>query len=160
MDNTMQTILDATPGDQSPRRRKLLPWWIKTFIWLFMILGGMAVLILPYGFTSKPIQLALYGIEAYFIFSATGLTLLAIFFLKGLAAYALWTEKDAGVSLGLIDGTLGLLICLFLMIGYPFVEHIAGVKSGFRFEIILLIPYLIKLVTIREAWEKCKKETL
>lgn len=160
MENTTQTILDIIPSEQATRRRKLLPWWIKTFIWIFMILGGMAVLLLPYGFTGKPIHLALYGIEAYFVFSATGLTLLAIFLLKGLAAYALWTEKDAGIILGIIDGSLGILICLFLMIGYPFIDHIAGVKVGFRFEIIPLIPYLVKMINIKAAWEKSAKRAL
>ena len=154
MENTTQTILDLIPGEQAPRRRKLLPWWIKTFIWIFMVLGGIAVLIIPYGFTGKPIQLAIYGIETYVVFSATGFVLLAVFLLKGLSAYALWTEKDAAIILAILDGSLGLLICLFLMIGYPFIDHIAGVKGGFRFEIILLIPYLLKLITIKSAWDK------
>lgn len=160
MDNNTESLLDVIPGEQAPRRRKLLPWWIKAFVWIFMILGGMTVFLIPYGFTGMRIQLALYGIEVNQLFTPLGFVLLAIFLFKGITALALWTEKDAAVILGILDAVLGISLCFFLLFVYPFMDSIKGLKGGFRFELFFLIPYVYKLVTIKDAWDKSAKRTL
>ena len=63
-------------------RRKLLPWWIKTFCWIFMLLGvcGLASLI-GNAFTDN-VSLSLYGFSSNTAYSGVGIFIIAIMALQ------------------------------------------------------------------------------
>jgi hypothetical protein len=131
------------------RMRKLLPVWIKIFIWCFMVLGVFAVPIFFMGIFGFSCSIALYGFETTDPTSIVGISLLLLFILKGVVSYALWFEKKWAIDLALFDAYLGIAICMVSMI-FPLGRDIS--KNGFRLEIIILIPYLIKLYRIRKLW--------
>lgn len=138
--------IQTAPG----ARRKLLPWWIKIFIWIFIIFGVFSPIGLVFGIFGFQFNQALYGLETNDPFSATGLVILTIFTLKGIVAYGLWFEKRWAVQLGIGDAILGFSICSFVML-YPVLTG-TGANINFRLEIILLIPYLVFLVKSKGVW--------
>lgn len=154
MDQFDSPILDSElSGTPVIARRKLLPVWIKIFIWIFMITGGLAVLGLPFGMLGLNFNIALYGIETVQPLTPAGLMLIAIYLIKGIVAYALWTEKDWAVTAAQVDATIGIIICAFIMVIYPMMAD-SGSSFNFRLEIIVLVLYLMKMNQIKEAWEK------
>ena len=132
------------------RRRKLLPWWIKFFVWVFMIMGVIAPFGLIFALFGMHFQIALYGIETYNPLSVAGLGLTFVYVLKAIAAFGLWTEKDWAITIAQADAILGLVLCAFSMLILPLLSdhHF----TLFRLEIIILIPYLIKLIRIKQEW--------
>ena len=146
MENTPENLLDEYAGDQMQqvRRRKLLPVWIKIFVWIFMILGGFAIPILIMGLLGTEVNLALYGLETKEVISAEGLLLLFLFLYKGIVAALLWFERGPAVVLGILDAVLGILICMWVMFAAP--------KLAFRLELVVLIPYLIVMIRISKKW--------
>jgi hypothetical protein len=136
------------------RRRKLFPWWIKVFIWIFLIFGALTPLVLILGITGLPVLQSLYGIETYKPISVIGFTLTSLFILKGITAYDLWTEKDWAISLAQIDAFIGIVICVCVMFIYPFVStQQQGFTLNIRLELAILIPFLIKLGKIKNDWK-------
>lgn len=134
------------------RRRELLPWWIKVFIWIFLIIGALVPLAFTLGILGYKFQLALYGFDTNEPLSLTGLFLSAIFTLKGVAAFGLWFEKKWAINIGLIDSSLGILICLFLMFIYPLIDSSKTFFFPIKIEIFFLLPYFRKLYKIRTEW--------
>jgi hypothetical protein len=134
------------------RRRQLLPWWIKIFIWIFFIIGLSVPLAFVFGIIGHEFQLALYGFFTNEPLSLTGLFLIAVFALKGLAAFGLWFEKKWAINVGLIDALLGLIICLFLMFIYPLIDSSKTFIFPIKIEIFFLFPYLRMLLKIRKDW--------
>lgn len=132
-------------------RRKLLPWWIKTFCWIFMILGVCAISALIGNLFTSNIQLSLYGFSSNYAYSGTGLFIIAIAVFKGFAAYSLWFEKLNAISIGKIDAICGIVICLASMFIHPFTSNDG--HFPIRLEILLLIPYYIKLNKIEYEWD-------
>jgi hypothetical protein len=63
-------------------RRKLLPWWIKTFCWIFMLLGICAVGSLIGNLFMSNIDLSIYGFSSNNAYTGTGLSLLQLQHLK------------------------------------------------------------------------------
>lgn len=132
------------------RRRKLLPWWIKFFCWVFMLFGFLAFVCLILGFTNLKPSLALYGFESNEPFSINGLLVIIIGLFKGVTAFALWFEKDFAIQFGKIDAIVGIIACVFAMLVLPFFQE--GFNVTIRLELILLIPFLIKLNKIQKPW--------
>lgn len=132
-------------------RRKLLPWWIKTFCWIFMILGvcGLASLI-GNAFTDN-VSLSLYGFSSNTAYSGVGIFIIAIMALKGFAAYSLWFEKPNAIIIAKIDAIVGIVICIASMFIIPFTSGDGHIP--FRLEILLLIPYYIKINKIEYEWD-------
>ncbi|NRA92464.1 MAG: hypothetical protein HRU26_07215 [Psychroserpens sp.] len=137
------------------KRRKLLPWWIKVFCWIFMLFGVMAVISLILGFTEIKPALALYGFETNEPFSLIGLLVIALGIFKGMTAFALWFEHDLGITFGRIDAIIGIVICTASMFIIPFIGE--GVNVTIRLELVLLIPFLMKLNKIRPEWESAEQ---
>ena len=133
------------------KRRALLPWWIKVFCWLFMIFGFFAIISLLLGFFGNSVQLSLYGFETNDPLTSIGLLIISLGIFKGFTAYNLWFEKDIAIKLGKIDAIIGIVICSFLMLALPFIDD--AFDFDFRLELVLLIPYLIKLNKIQEKWD-------
>jgi hypothetical protein len=155
-----QEILDADfHGQVNTRRRNLLPWWIKTFIWIFLLFSVMVPVSIILGLLGTDFDLSLYGLATNKPFSWVGLSIIGLFALKGITAYALWTEKDWAIDVGLTDAIIGIVTCAFVMFVYPSLTEYADSKLNWRLEIILLIPYLLKLNKIKPLWCKNKAAT-
>ena len=132
-------------------RRKLLPWWIKTFCWIFMLLGvcGLASLI-GNAFTDN-VSLSLYGFSSNTAYSGVGIFIIATMTLKGFAAYLLWFEKPNAIIIAKIDAVVGIVICIASMFILPFTSGDGHIPI--RLEILLLIPYYIKINKIEYEWD-------
>jgi len=146
-------LLQEEVDSKYKRRRQLLPWWIKVFVWIFLVFGailpvGIVAAVLGYNF-----QIALYGLETNEPLSLIGILLIILFLLKSIVAFGLWTEKKWAVNLGIIDAISGIVICIFIMLIYPFIDNTPGFSVNVRLELILIIPYLIKLNKINTDWQ-------
>jgi hypothetical protein len=132
------------------RRRALLPWWIKAFCWLFMLMGGVAIICLLAGALGYPASLSFYGFATKAPLSPIGLLLIAVMLFKGCSAYLLWFEKDNAIVVARVDAIIGVVLCIISMIVLPFFQD--GFKLTFRLELVLLIFYWYKLNRIADAW--------
>lgn len=131
-------------------RRKLLPWWIKTFCWIFMIMAVCGLGTIVASAFSTNVNLSLYGFETNTAYSLTGIFIILVISLKGFAGYLLWFEKSNAISIAKIDAIVGVVICLISMFALPFTEN--G-HFSLRLEILLLIPYYIKISKIEYQWD-------
>jgi hypothetical protein len=136
----------------SKRRRDLLPVWIKIFIWIFLLIGITVPIALFYGLNGFNFHISLYGMDSFQPFSKLGLFLLFLFLIKALASYGLWTEKRWAVKLAIADAFLGIATCTFVML-YSVINPQPNFIFSFRLELALLIPYLLRLIKIKEDWE-------
>lgn len=141
----------ASNNPTSIRRRSLLPLWMKIFIWIFIIIGSISVPAFVMGALGYHYESALYGYETEAPLSAIGIILLLLFLYKGVVAYSLWLERIWAVYLGIIDAIIGILICILAMVNIS-IFHGQSQSTGFRLEIIFLLPYLIKLIGIKGQW--------
>ena len=132
-------------------RRQLLPWWIKVFCWLFIILGVFAFVGLILGLLGSKIDLSIYGFETDEPLSLIGILIIVVLLFKLFTALSLWFEKSYAITLGKIDAISGIVLCLIHMV-YP--DFINNFHVAFRFELLLLIPYLLKLNKIQNNWTK------
>ena len=145
-------ITTSLPELNALPRKKLLPVWIKVFMWLFLVVGAIAILSLIPALFGYEFQAAIYGIETNDPLSLTGLVLISIFIFKGVTAFFMLKEKDQAIKLALADAAVGIVICVAVMI-YPFISPDAGVTFSLRLELVTLIPYLIVMKKIKPAWE-------
>jgi len=143
-------ILDSFE-EKKINRRRLLPWWMKIFCWLFMFFGIAAIACLALGLLGYNISLAFYGFETNRPFSIVGLIIIIVAIFKGITAFSLWFEADYAITLGLNDAILGILLCIFSMFIMP---SISDVNFRFRGELLLLIPYLLRLNKIKNEWNQ------
>lgn len=151
------TILDSNlikQENSSPRRRSLLPWWIKTFAWIFLVMALIVPVSIIYGLLGQPFQMALYGFSTNNPLSTDGLFLAVLFILKGITALGLWTEKDWAINIAMVDAILGIIMSGFMTIVYPFMNIDTGYQLNIRLELLLLIPFLYKLIKIKPEWNK------
>ena len=152
MIENQEPIIDNFGQPEVTRRRKLLPWWIKMFCWIFMVFGAIVPVGLVFGILGFNFQTSLYGLETTEPLSYIGLLLIVLFLLKGAAAFGLWTEKDWAIQVGKADAIIGIIVCLYSTFGQPFLHGNAYWSFHFQFEIILLLPYYYKLEKIKEGW--------
>jgi hypothetical protein len=154
MEKNMNELLDDNLINKPfTRRREILPTWIKVFCWIFMIMGIFAPIGLLLGIFGINFQFAFYGMETNEPISIIGIILITLFLLKGISAFGLWTEKDWAIKVGLIDAIIGILVCIYIMLIYPFIDDKPGFTLSLRLELILLIPYFLKLNKIKNDWE-------
>ena len=131
------------------KRRKLIPIWIKVFIWIFMLLGAFVpVNILTFGLSAG--SWSLYGLEAEGALSIRGMMVCLLFLFKGITALGLWNENDWAIQFGIIDAILGIIICAAVTIS-PIFNH--QLVFSFRLELIPLVFYLMWLLKTKVAWE-------
>lgn len=146
-------ILDEQQfGSLASRRLDLLPLWIKVFIWIFLIFGTIVPVILVLGIIGINFNLSLYGLETTQPLSLIGLLITILFALKGIVAFGLWMEKEWAIKMAIIDGVVGIIVCIFMMAILPFIFADNGVDITFRLEILFLIPYLLKMREINSKW--------
>jgi len=149
-----EEILDDELLPEGLRRRKLLPTWIKIFLWIFMVFGIVAPIGLVLGFLGVDFNIALYGLETTKALSAVGLTIITLLAVKGAVSFGLWTEKDWAVKLAIADAVVGIVLCVLVMLVPLFLADNAG--FNFRLELIVLILYLFKMQKIKTDWENTK----
>lgn len=154
-----ESIFGADFAVPVSRRKNLLPWWIKVFAWIFLVMSLFVPVVTIFPLVGANAELALYGLNTNGPASLTGLLLIALFLLKGITAFGLLTEQKWAVILGIIDAITGICICTFVMIVYPFMDETPGFTLSLRLELALLIPYLIKLNRIRLQWSLSTKGT-
>jgi hypothetical protein len=133
------------------RRRKLLPWWVIGFSWLFMLIGVAAIISLPFAAFGISFNLSLYGIETTEPLSLTGMLVTALFILKAFTAYSLWFEKDWAIKVGYLDAFIGILICVFVMWVIPF--FMEDLETQFKIEIFFLLGFIFILKKKQSQWE-------
>jgi len=121
-------------------------------MWIFLILGGLSIIGLLLSVLGFSFEVALYGLESNGPLSLIGLLVTSLFVFKGIVSYGLIQEKSWAVQLGIIDGIVGLAICLAVMI-LPTAKSSGGFVFSFRLEIIFLIPYLIRFVQLNPIWK-------
>jgi hypothetical protein len=131
-----------------PYRRDLLPWWIKFFSWLFMILGGFSVLNLFVLFFGVGVNAAIYGLEDVLPAPFGTLIMLLLLIFNGVVGYMLWFEKDQALYWGKIAAITGIVVNIFT----TFISFFSG-HLMFRFELIALIPFYLKLNSMQYDWE-------
>jgi hypothetical protein len=153
METTQTTILDQEYPQESIRRRKLQPWWMKTFSWIFMIfIPFIPVVFVLYLFFHLKSQIALYGIETMEPLSVTGVVLSLIFLLKGAVGYGLWFEKDWAINAGILDAIIGIIVCLCVMFVFPLTGVLNSTNMNFRLEILFSGLFLYKLLQLKRQW--------
>lgn len=139
---------DDFDKERLPYRRTLLPWWIKFFSWVFMILGGCAVLNLFVLFFGIGVNAAIYGLEDVLPAPFGTLIMLLLLIFNGIVGYLLWFEKDQALYWGKIAAITGIVVTAFS----TFASFVTG-HFMFRLEFIALIPFLLKLHEMRYEWE-------
>lgn len=142
----MDNNFNEFEGVQSIRRRDMLPWWIKTFCWIFMVAGVAATIIGVLSFFGIMLSLDIYGFDAaegplYLAIS------LSIYWFNGVTAFLLWTEHKEAVTVAKINAYFGILLCIISVI----ISFTTG-NVMFRLEIILLGVFLSKLNKIEYDW--------
>lgn len=152
MNTSNHDVLDEHFKVASVRRRDLLPLWIKIFCWIFMAFGLLIPVALFMGLSGMEFSLSLYGIETYHPISGPGLLIIALFTIKAVTGFGLWTERKWAINLAIADAMAGIAFCVFAMLLLPLFTE-GHLKISFRLELLLLIPYLIKLLKIKKVWE-------
>jgi hypothetical protein len=137
-------------------RKQLLPIWIKIFCWIFLIMGGLAIVCLIFGAFGFNVDLSLYGFETNKPISMIGLFITSLLIYKGFVAYCLLFEKENAINLAKIDAVIGIVISFVAMFILPFI----GDSSTFqiRLELLLLIPYYRKIDSIEYAWDNLEHQ--
>jgi len=138
-----ETVLD---------RKKLIPIWIKVFSWIFLVFGLLSPVALIIGILGFEFQLSLYGFQTIYPLSIPGLIVIVLFALKGIVAFGLLTQKNWAVKLAIIDGIVGIALCIFTMV-YVAYDYYLAQNFTFRLELIALIPYLLKMRKVKPNWE-------
>lgn len=134
------------------RRRALLPLWIKIFCWLFMIAGAFTPITFIAGlYFQMPYQAEILGLKSYDPFSVVNFIILGLFLLKGIAAFGLWAEKDWGIIVAVVDAIISIAVCCIVMLVLPALQI---APFTLRLELALLIPYLLKLQSIKPMWKR------
>jgi hypothetical protein len=150
---TSNDVLSDFLNEGKLNRKALVPLWIKIFAWIFIVLGLFTPIALVGGIIMHNFALRLYGLEASTPYSIIGAFLTGLFMFKGIVALGILKREDWAINLGIIDAVLGIIICVVVTI-YPLITNSQFV---FRLELVVLIPYLIKLLKIKDEWRLAEK---
>ena len=156
MNSSNMPVIDSFLSESAGRRRHLLPRWMGFFCWAFMILAILSIACLLLGISGMHFKLAVFGIQSSGPLSTDTLIIISLLLLKGIVGWSLWFEKDYAVVLGLADAIATIIICITTMVAANQLQSWITVNSNFRMELILLVPYLIKLLMIRGEWSTLK----
>ncbi|MBP6557524.1 MAG: hypothetical protein KA213_04105 [Flavobacterium sp.] len=98
---------------------------------------------------------SIYGMETFESYTLLSLFISSLIIFKGITGFGMWTEKDWAIKFGIIDASIGILICVIMTITEPVFQNIDGKSNiNLRFELLFLVPYLIKCFKLREDWEQ------
>lgn len=132
-----------------PRRRALLPWWIKIFCWLFMITAAIVPFGLLAGILHVTFNIEIFGIKTTDPFSVKAAIDMSIMLFTGVAAFGLWTEKDWAINIAKINAIINIAICIISMVYFMLAES----NFTIRLELILLFLFIYQLNKIQYNWE-------
>lgn len=128
-------------------RRQLLPWWIRFFSWVFIILGGLGIPVFLILFFNRNIDSSLFNLDV--AFPSFGQHLSAILMiLNGFTGLWLWLEKKDAVKIAVGCSILNIIACLVSM-----AMIITHGRFSLRLELIFIILFLVKLLNIKHEWE-------
>ncbi|MBY0418407.1 MAG: hypothetical protein K2W88_10155 [Pararheinheimera sp.] len=139
-----------TGNDKSQVRKSLIPFWIKIFGWLFIVMGGIVPFLyigsLIFGFSAS---YTMFGLEYEGNAKALmPLVISTVILINGLCAYGLLFGKDWGLTACIVFGYIGLLLTL----GNVFFDMIFNGGMMIRLDPVIQIPYLVKLHRIKTHW--------
>src|SRR4030095_9790235 len=140
-------LTDIVKQINKVRRKDLLPWWIKVFSYIFLVFGILALPGIVSGILGYQFSLSFLGLTTTEPFSIDGIIIMTLFIFKSIISYGLLWEKDWAVILGIIDAILSILISL-LTLFFSLYAYKGG-NISLRLELVILIPYLIRLMKIR-----------
>ncbi|MRG44639.1 hypothetical protein GFS24_05915 [Chitinophaga sp. SYP-B3965] len=134
-----------------PRRKELLPWWIKVCSWFFLFMGGIGILLL------LALLFGTFTMEGFETTASDAKTIMGtILFiwiaLKAVTSYGLLSGKSWAINVAIADAVINLLISIFSAV-YPFFDDQPGGTIQPRIEIFLLVLYLWTLHKISPQWD-------
>lgn len=144
------SILDDIIVQQTVRRKKLLPIWIRIFTFLFLFAGALTPIILVVGLMGGTASLALFGLESNEPFSYVGIGIWSQFAFKGVAAFGLWMERDWAIDVAKVDAILSMIVVTAVKLVMP--AFFESYSVSFPIELALLIPYFLHLRKIEASW--------
>lgn len=153
MDTASDVITESLFQENIKTRKELLPWWIKVFSWIFIVFGTIAPVGFVLGLLGYNFSLTIYGLITNDPLSVLGIFIILVFAFKGITAFCFLFQKDLAIIFGTIDAIAGIIICCIVMI-YPFINPNGFIRLNFRLELLLLVPYLIRLGKIKGDWAK------
>lgn len=130
------------------------------FIWLFMLLAASGIImriseITGVSFWFGSGERSIYGMETFESYTLLSLLISSLLIFKGITGFGMWMEKDWAIKFGIIDAGIGIVICVIMTIIEPVFQNIDGkFNINLRFELLFLIPYLIKCFKMQKDWEK------
>ena len=130
------------------RRRDLLPWWIRFFCWVFMVLGGIACLTVTALLFNETPAISLYGYDATDDYPLNLLLVILSYIFNAVTGFLLWNEYKKAVVWGQLCAAWGIAMCAMAMI--------TAFKAGgfmLRLEILFLILFYSRLTSIKGRWE-------
>lgn len=74
-------------------RGRLLPWWVKIFAWIFLVLGIVAPIGFIYALIGGDFTVSIYGFQTSETTSIIGIGITIIFLFKGMVSFGLITKK-------------------------------------------------------------------
>jgi hypothetical protein len=141
------TVVARTPED----RKRLVPTWTKVFGWLFIIMGvSVPVLAIVVPILDEPANYAMFGLSFRGSpFHPMALLISAIILSLAISAYGLLFGRSWGLNACLGTGYLGVAICFFSTCYGIFALGILSI----RLELLVQVPYLMRLHQIRPHWQ-------
>jgi hypothetical protein len=136
-------------ADLERARKKLVPLWIKIFGWVLIVIGAVIPMIAVVTVVrDQPTSHELFGLSFHGpVFHPISLLFIAFFLSLSASAYGLVFGKPWGLNACLITGYGGLALCLGSM-----AYSLSQGSLSLRLELLVQIPYLIKLHKIKPFW--------
>jgi len=157
---TVPSIFDGIHDATAVRRKDMIPKWIRFFCWFFAVFCPVWLAFsLIIAVMQGTYNFSIYGLQGKGLLSAMSILSIASFIVKGTAAIGLLAEKNWAVKMAIVDGIIGIGLCVFSIIVYPLATYtnngsFTSTHYNLRLELLLLIPYLIKMFKIRQDWEE------
>jgi hypothetical protein len=149
MEETSNSIFDEQfLASIYTRRLNLMPLMLKLYVGFYTVSGAVALaraLVSLFNLVSDEGTAA--GIAIILILGRYTFSIL-----RGAAALSLWREKKWAVQAALIVSVLFVVTSLFLYVPSAFMGQGMGL-TGNLFSVVLEIPYIFLLTTIRRSWK-------
>ena len=147
--NSVVNEQDTTSAKLQARKAQV-PLWIKIFGWLFIVMAALAPLFylsaLMFGFSAP---YTMFGLEYEGNAKAfMPLVISTLIVINGVCAYGLLFAKDWGLTACIVFGYIGLLLNIATML----LDMMFNSSMMIRLDLIIQIPYLIKLHRLKAHW--------
>lgn len=154
MPETLTSIFDETDAFMLPPRRKLLPWWIILFSWVFIIICPIDIVTRTLQYTS--VDLSMFDIAAKTEIAFKDVLSVANSIFTLVAIYGLFREKDWAIKIAILNALVSVGDTLYTTndatAGAVSESEIAVAWAIYAFGLIMLAIYLTKLFRIRKDW--------